>query len=115
MMFVTMLNRLFLAYLIGSVSSLIAQLDRQANANADKLDVLKEYMYWRRTPKELRIRIRRYFEFFYQRQPVFDEVGRHTHGPNTRHSPLLLLCSAHTDGSRPKGDYAGKSWEQTRF
>jgi hypothetical protein len=35
MMFVTMLNRLFLAYLIGSVSSLIAQLDRQVCTDPD--------------------------------------------------------------------------------
>ena len=61
---VSLLNRLLFAYIVGKISSLIAALDRHAALVADKMDVIKEYLYWRSTPRDLAIRIKRYYEFF---------------------------------------------------
>ena len=41
---VNVVNRLLLAYIVGKISSLIAQLDRQAAMVQDKLDMLNEYL-----------------------------------------------------------------------
>lgn len=72
-MCVSLLNRLLLAYVIGRISSLISQLDRQAAMVSEKLDSLKEYLHFRGTPKELAIRVKRYYEHLYERTAVYDE------------------------------------------
>jgi hypothetical protein len=61
---VTMLNRLLFAYIVGQIASLIAALDRQSALVQEKLDQIREYLQWRGTPKELSVRIKRYYEFF---------------------------------------------------
>jgi len=70
---VNVFNRLFFAYVVGNISSLISQFDRQAAMVRDKIDMLKEYLQWRGIPKELAFRIKRYFLIYYKRQAVYDE------------------------------------------
>ena len=62
---VALCNRLFFAYVIGKITGLISNLDRQQAVVDDKMDLVKEYLRWRGTPRELSIRIKRYYEFFY--------------------------------------------------
>ena len=61
------------AYILGDISSLLASLDRQSSLVEEKLDAVKEYLQWRGIPKELSLRIKRYYEYFYTQQAVFDE------------------------------------------
>ena len=75
LMVVSLLNRLFMGYIIGKISFLVATLDRQATLVAEKLEAIREYLLWRGTPRELATRIRRYYEYFYSRQAAFDEKG----------------------------------------
>ena len=51
MIMVNVFNRLFFAYIVGNISSIIAQFDRQAAMVHDKIDLLKEYLQWRAIPK----------------------------------------------------------------
>ena len=37
------------------------------------MDAIKEYVSWRELPRDLAVRIRRYYEHYYTRQAVFDE------------------------------------------
>ena len=70
---VNLFNRLFFAYVVGNISSLISQFDRQAAMIRDKIDLLKEYLQWRSIPRELAFRVKRYYEYYYRRQAVYDE------------------------------------------
>ena len=72
-----LLNRLLFAYI---VDQLLSALDRQAAIVQDKLDAVKEYLYWRKAPSSLAIRIKRYYENYYEKTCVFDErtiLGAH--------------------------------------
>ena len=70
---VSLLNRLLFAYIVGQISALLSALDRQAAIVQDKLDAVKEYLYWRKAPSSLAIRIKRYYENYYEKTCVFDE------------------------------------------
>ena len=39
------------------------------------MDAIKEYMRWRKFPRDLTVRMRRYYEYFYERKTAFDEGG----------------------------------------
>jgi hypothetical protein len=60
-----LVNRLFFAYVIGKITGLIANLDRSQQKMDDKMDLVKEYLRWRGTPRKLAIRVKRFYEFFY--------------------------------------------------
>lgn len=61
------------AMLIGEIGTTVASMDQQASLVNEKMEAIKEYLIWRKVPKNLRIRIRRYYEHYYTREPVFDE------------------------------------------
>jgi len=98
---VTMLNRLLFAYIVGQIASLIAALDRQAALVQEKLDQIREYLQWRGTPKELSVRIKRYYEFFYQKQAVFDEKSILKDLSPALHAELLRTICADTISRLP--------------
>ena len=98
---VSLLNRLLFAYIVGKISTLIAALDRQSALVTDKMDVIKEYLYWRSTPRELAIRIKRYYEFYYQKQAVFDENAILNGLSPSLHSELVASICKDTLGKIP--------------
>ena len=57
---------LVFGYMLSGIGSLISALDRQAALSEEKMEAIKEYMRWRRLPRELTIRMRRYYEYFYE-------------------------------------------------
>ena len=90
---VNVFNRLFFAYVVGNISSLIAQFDRQAAMVRDKIDLLKEYLQWRSIPKELAFRVKRYYEYYYQRQAVYDERNILAHlNPSLKQELVVANC-----------------------
>jgi len=62
------------AFINGNVVSLLSTLDNQTRLVEGKMESVKEYVQWRSLPKELVIRIRRYYEHYYTRRAVFDEA-----------------------------------------
>jgi len=46
----------------------------QAALLEEKTDAVKEYIAWRKLPRELSLRIKKHFSFFYTRRAAFDEV-----------------------------------------
>jgi len=64
---------LVFGYMLSSISSLVAAIDRQAALNEEKMDEVKEYMRWRKLPRDLVIRLRRYYAYYYSRKTAFDE------------------------------------------
>ena len=61
------------AFINGNVVNLLSTLDNQSALVEEKLEAVKEYVQWRSLPKDLVIRIRRYYEHYYTRRAVFDE------------------------------------------
>ena len=68
-----LLGALVFGYMLSSIASLVAALDRQAAISEEKMDEIKEYMRWRKLPRDLSVRMRRYYENVYSGAAVFDE------------------------------------------
>lgn len=67
-------SALVFSYMIGQIGCAIASLDRQTSHVDEKMDAIKEYIAWRRIPKHLGLRLRRYYEHYYRERPHFDET-----------------------------------------
>ncbi|CAK4759880.1 unnamed protein product [Aphanomyces euteiches] len=60
-------------YIIGSMSSLVDQMQTKSTTAKEKMNRVKDYMKERRLPKPLCNRIRRYFEFYMSQKEIADE------------------------------------------
>ena len=72
-LFALLTGALVFGYMLSSIGSLVAAIDRQAALNEEKMDEVKEYMRWRKLPRELVGRLRRYYSYYYSRKTAFDE------------------------------------------
>ena len=72
-LFALLLGALVFGYMLSSIGSLVAAIDRQAALSEEKMDEVKEYMRWRKLPRDLVIRMRRYYTYYYSRKTAFDE------------------------------------------
>ena len=68
-----MTGALVFGYMLSSIGSLVAAIDRQAALSEEKMDEVKEYMRWRKLPRDLVIRLRRYYTYYYSRKTAFNE------------------------------------------
>ncbi|KDO33653.1 hypothetical protein SPRG_19268 [Saprolegnia parasitica CBS 223.65] len=66
--FYMLLGASVFGYIIGSMSSLVDQLQTRGVAAKEKTDRVKDYMKERKLPKALCTRIRRYFDFYLAQQ-----------------------------------------------
>jgi hypothetical protein len=76
-------------------------MDRQSALVNQKLDCVKEYLQWRQTPRDLAIRIKRYYEHFYAKLPVFDETQILKNLPPSLNRELLRSFCKDTLGRIP--------------
>jgi len=72
-LFALLLGALVFGYMLSSIGSLVAAVDRQAALSDEKMDEIKEYMRWRKLPRDLVVRMRRYYTYYYSRKTAFDE------------------------------------------
>jgi hypothetical protein len=56
------------------VGTLLGSLDRQTALVEERMDAVKEYLLWREVPRELSVRVKRYYEHYYTQRAVFDET-----------------------------------------
>ena len=68
-----LLSALVFGYVVGEIGTLVAALDRHASLVEERLDSVNEYLRWRRVPKAMARRVRRFFEHFYTRRAAVDE------------------------------------------
>ncbi|TMW66208.1 hypothetical protein Poli38472_003973 [Pythium oligandrum] len=61
----------FFGYVVGTISSLVSNLDVAAALYDERMTIVKEYVISRNIPKPLSKRIRAHFEYFYQNHSVF--------------------------------------------
>jgi hypothetical protein len=71
--FALVVGALVFAFIVGEIGGLVSQLDQQASLVEEKMDQVKEYLTWRSLPRDLVVRVRRYYEHYYTRKAVFDE------------------------------------------
>ena len=57
--FALLTGALIFGYMLSSIGTLVAAIDRQAALSQEKLDEVREYMRWRRLPRDLVMRLRR--------------------------------------------------------
>ncbi|GLD92711.1 hypothetical protein PINS_up001290 [Pythium insidiosum] len=63
----------FFGYVVGTISSLVANLDVAAAQHEQRMLLIKEYILSRAIPKPLSRRLRDHFEYYYQNRSVFKE------------------------------------------
>lgn len=72
-LFALLIGALVFGYMLSTIGTLVASLDRQAALSEDRMDAIKEYMRFRKLPRELVVRVRRYYEYHLERKTAFDE------------------------------------------
>jgi len=72
-LFALLLGALVFGYMLSTIGMLFAAIDRQSALSEEKMDEVKEYMRWRKLPRELVLRMRRYYTYYYSRKTAFDE------------------------------------------
>lgn len=69
-----LISALIFGYMISNIGSLVASMDRQAALVEEKTDAVKEYVAWRGLPRDLSLRVKKHYSFYYTRRAAFDEV-----------------------------------------
>jgi len=82
-------------FLIGHISTLLEKLDVRAAALKNKMGVLREYMNERRLSKDLQTRVRKLYEYQFQRGSVFDDNAILSELSNNLRNKVVL--GAHRD------------------
>jgi len=72
-LFALLVGALVFGFMLSSIGALVAALDRQAALSEERMDEIKEYMRWRQLPRDLVMRMRRYYTYYYSRKTAFDE------------------------------------------
>ena len=68
-----LIGALVFGYMVSTIGSLIAGMDRQSATVQDRVDAVKEYTTWRKMPRELSARVRAFYSYYYSHVPAFDE------------------------------------------
>ena len=70
---VMILGATVFGYIVGNVSQMVGQLDVGAARQREQRMMIRNYMKEQDLPREIRMRIDRFFDFYYQRTSIFDE------------------------------------------
>ena len=72
-LFALLVGALVFGFMLSSIGSLVAALDRQSAISEERMDEIKEYMRWRKLPRDLVIRMNKFYTYFYTQKTAFDE------------------------------------------
>lgn len=72
-MFCLLVGTCAFAYIVSEIGTVIATFDRQATLIEERMDAIREWIQWRQLPRDLGVRMRRYYEHYWISQSVFDE------------------------------------------
>ena len=72
-LFALLVGAIVFGFMLSSIGELVHSVDKQAALAQDRMDEIKEYMRWRKLPRDLVVRLRRYYTFYYSRKTAFDE------------------------------------------
>lgn len=63
----------FFGYVMGTISTLVTNLDVSAALYDERMTTVKEYILSRQIPKHMSKKVRDHFEYYYQNHSVFQE------------------------------------------
>lgn len=113
--FALLVGALVFATLVGDITSLLDALNQQNKLVEERMQSLKEYLEWRQIPRDLSIRIRRYYEYYYTKRPVFDE-HLILNGLNpTLHSEMVQHIVKNTLGRAPIAELLSPDFKKALF
>ena len=69
-----LISALVFGYMISNIGSLVASMDRQAALVEEKTDAVKEYVAFRGLPRDLSLRVKKHYAFYYTQRAAFDEM-----------------------------------------
>jgi len=72
--FALLVGAISFAYMLGDIGVLLGTIDRQAALVEEEIDAIKDYIQWRQLPRDLGLRVKRYYAHFYSKRSVFDET-----------------------------------------
>jgi len=87
--------------MLSNVGVLVASLDRQAAAVEEKLDSVKEYIFLRGLPRDLSLRMRTHFKYYYEQTPALDEAQLLSECPPGLRSEVERFITRKTLGQVP--------------
>jgi CRP-like cAMP-binding protein len=68
-----LIGAMMFGYMMSTIGSMVTTMDKQASLVEDKMDAVKEWMMSRNIPRQLNVRVRKYYEHFYTKRSAFDE------------------------------------------
>jgi CRP-like cAMP-binding protein len=88
--FAQVVGAMVFGIIIGTISTIIAEVNPRQVQFSNRMNELKEYMKTRRLPKRLKTQIRRHFKYLWRYQSMFDERGLlNSLSRNLRHKVLI--------------------------
>jgi len=69
-----LVSALVFGYMLAQIGVLVTTLDRQQALVELKTDSVKEYIEFRKLPRSLALRVKKYYSFFFTKRSAFDEV-----------------------------------------
>ena len=89
------------AYMISNVATLLSSLDRHADEVGAKIDAVKHYVRWRGLPRQLALRVKKHYKYFYKERAPFDETQLLNGCPLSLRAELTHYFLAETLGRMP--------------
>jgi hypothetical protein len=68
-----LIGGLVFGFIVSTIGSMVAAIDRQAGIIDEKMDAVKEYMLHRRIPRPIAKRVRIYYEHYFASKSAYDE------------------------------------------
>jgi len=69
-----LLSAIVFGYLISNIGALVASADRQAAKKEANLDMVRDYVKFRRLPYDMATRVKKHYSFYYTQRSSFNEV-----------------------------------------
>ena len=79
-------------FVVGSVSSMVGKIDVGAARMRENMTMIKDYMKEQNLPRDMKLEVETFFEFYFQRKSVFNEAKiLHSLPPNLRKMVILHI------------------------
>jgi len=91
-LFAMLVGAMMFGYMMSTIGSMVAAMDREAAIKEDRMDAVKEWMASRNIPQKLFQRVRKYYEHYYTKKSAFDEAEiLHALTPGLRNECTAVL------------------------
>jgi hypothetical protein len=69
----TIIGAMMFGYMVSTIGSMVATLDKEAAIKEDRMDAVKEWMASRNIQQKLFVRVRNYYQHYYTKKSAFNE------------------------------------------